>query len=188
MRVILLNGAIASGKSTLGKAIVQQRRHHHQAATFYDLDDEVRKVNPRLEWKHGEERLRDWLHSRKQSALKAAEDLRKGSEVIVAGPFYLKEEIIGYIDFIPRDTPLFLYTLVTSFEERVRRDAARTHGNTFSDLQRQQEMIAHLPKQYGYEVQNTGPVEETIQTLLHLVDTGIGRFERRSLNGLENDA
>jgi hypothetical protein len=85
-------------------------------------------------------------YSRKQSALKAAEDLRKGSEVIVAGPFYLKEEIIGYIDFIPRDTPLFLYTLVTSFEERVCRDAARTHGNTFSDLQRQQEMIAHLPK------------------------------------------
>jgi adenosyl cobinamide kinase/adenosyl cobinamide phosphate guanylyltransferase len=71
MRVILLNGAIASGKSTLGKAIVQQRRRHHQVATFYDLDDEVRKVNPSLEWKHGEERLRDWLHSRKQSALKA---------------------------------------------------------------------------------------------------------------------
>jgi shikimate kinase len=189
MRVILLNGAIASGKSTIGKAIVQQRSQHHRAAAFYDLDDEVRKVNSRLKWEHGEERLSDWLHSRKQSALKAAEDLRKGIEVVVAGPFFLKEEIIGYIDFIPRDnTPLFLYTLVTSFEERVRRDAARTCRNTFSDLYRQQEMVAHLPKQYGYEVQNTGPVEETVQMLLHLVNTGIGRLERRSLNGLESDA
>jgi hypothetical protein len=49
-------------------------------------------------------------------------------------------------------------------------------------------MVAHLPKRYGYEVQNTGPVEETVQMLLHLVNTGIGRLERRSLNGLESDA
>jgi chloramphenicol 3-O-phosphotransferase len=187
MHVILLNGAIASGKSTLGRAIVEQRSQYHRAAIFYDVDDEVRKVNPRLEWEHGEERLKDWLHSRKHSALSAAEDLRKGREVVVAGPFFLKEEIIGYIDFIPRDTPLFLYTLVTSFEERVRRDTARTHRNTFSDLCRQQEKIDHLPKQYGYEVQNTGPVEETIRTILHLVTTDVGRLDRRSLNGLESD-
>jgi hypothetical protein len=71
---------------------------------------------------------------------------------------------------------------VTSFEERVRRDAARTRHNTLSDLHWQQEVIACLPKKYGYEVQNTGPIEETVQALLHLINTNIGRLERYSLN------
>src|SRR5690349_16784703 len=109
MNIILLNGAIASGKITIGKAIVKQIREQQRAATFYDLDDETRKLSPKLEWEQEEQRLRDWLRSRKTLALKTTKDIRRGAEVVIAGPFFLKGEITGYTNYIPRDVSLFLY-------------------------------------------------------------------------------
>jgi shikimate kinase len=182
MNVILLNGAIASGKTTIGKALVKRIREQPGAATFYDLDDETRKLNPRLEWEQEEQRLRDWLYSRKMLALKTTEDIRKGTEVVIAGPFFLKEEITGYSNYIPRNVSLFLYTLITPLEERIYRDAARAQSNIIADLHRQQEEIDHLPKQYGYEVSNTGTVEEAADTILQLVHAGIGRLDRREFS------
>lgn len=123
MKVILLNGPIASGKTTLGKHLTQKLKSLGNKVVFYDLDDEVERINGNHIFDSDEKKNDVWLQARKNYALKTNEHLSKDELVVMVGPFFQKDEIGGYVSHIVPDVPILLFTLNTPLDLRIKRDS-----------------------------------------------------------------
>lgn len=102
-RIIILNGAVSSRKTTIGNLLVDELTKHGEDAIFFDLDDLVEKRSPNFKCDTPEARLKDWLNARKELAEITNKQLREGKTVVVVGPFFTKEEIDGYIKYLTRE-------------------------------------------------------------------------------------
>jgi uridine kinase len=178
--VILLNGAIASGKTTTGRLLERTLREQGHSVCFYDLDEEIQKVNPNMVWSDEKKQLHDWLRMRKHIAEAINHDIQQKKVVVVSGPFFTKPEIKGLIDYIADDISVFLFTLHVSLEQRIAREKIRNR-NAKSVLMDQEQLLAELLEKFGSVVENMNEPKITVMTILQLVAMREGLLERKLL-------
>lgn len=176
MEVIILNGAVSSGKTTIGKLLVDELKKHGNDAVFFDLDDLVEKRSPEFKWDTPEERLKDWLNARKELANITNRQLEKGKAVVVVGPFFSKEEIEGFTTYLTQNTQVYLYTLIVPLEERLKRNRSRKYSNPDEDVAIQQKEIDSLKEQHGTEINNFQDQLETVNEILGSINSSLGLF------------
>lgn len=182
IKIIILNGGVASGKTTVSKLVVKKLKKGNIDAVFIDLDDAVERLNPEFEWNSDKDRLRDWLSARKTCAIKTINNLKAGKEVIMVGPFLTKEEISGYLRHINLKVNVFLFTLVIPLEVRLKRNNERKFSNPTEDLIMQQKTIDKLlPKVLGQKTTNLTSPKETAEKILEFIGKNKGRI---NLSGL----
>jgi len=117
--LIVLNGAVASGKSTVARALagLLERTGHPSAAI--DLDLLWRMLDHQTPTTGG---LQHWLRARQAAALLTDAFFGFGIEaVIIEGPFFTPEERRAYLDHLRAKVEPVFVTLHVSFEEALRR-------------------------------------------------------------------
>jgi chloramphenicol 3-O-phosphotransferase len=175
--VILLNGAIASGKTTIGKLLADTLANQHTAVTRYDVEELLQETNPMLTWHDANEQLHDWLGARKALAEQANRDLTNGKVIIVSGPFFTRQELKGFLDYLAADAAVFLFTLHVPVEERIAREEIRKRNST-SVLFDQQALLVELPAPLGSIVENVSTPDMTVMTIGKLLTDNAGRLDR----------
>jgi len=173
-KIIVLNGLIASGKTTIGKELVKALNNSGEKAVFFDLDDEVLSLNLNDSTASNEERLKTWLHARKNIALQTLKSLKSHKTVVIAGPFYFPDEIEGFTTYITIDIPIYLFTLDTNLTNRLERNSKRLPPNDSQDIHEQEEKIKKLRKEYGYTIESNGSINEVIETIRKLLPLSKG--------------
>ena len=123
--IILVNGGIATGKSTLWQRAPQVLNPILGRVAALDLEELFRMINPDVvlsdpHWLH------DWLLARQHAALLTDSFLAHGFDaVLIAGPFFTGEEIGAYLTWLHVTQPIYHFTLRISREEMERRIALR---------------------------------------------------------------
>jgi len=179
MQVLLLNGAIASGKTTIGVLLARRLRDAGQETLQIDLDDEVQDFSPTLCWMDEATRRRDWLLAREQAARKSDRALHAGQSVVVVGPFFTGSEISGYVAHVTCRADLFLYSLTVPLAVRVARERSRGR-NTATVLIEQDAAIAALTRRYGAVIDNEGLLQSTVAAISVAIAAGVGKLDRET--------
>ena len=152
MKLIILNGAVAAGKTTLGKGLTKRLNESGQKSIFYDLDDEVERINGNHVFKNDDHMNKVWLEARRNYSLKTNEHLKNNETVIMVGPFYQKAEIDGFMKYISEKPAVLLFTLNSPLETRLQRNKDRRWSNPEEDLKVQNSKIEQLEEKYGYHL------------------------------------
>jgi cytidylate kinase len=175
MRVILINGPIASGKSTIGRHLAMEMKERGIRAVFYDLDEEMMDVNASFKWHNKNEKLHDWIKVRHRVALKTTANLERRMNTIISGPFFIEDEIGGVVRYISHPCEVYIFNLVVPLEERMKRDSLRNHHAIPSEeIVDQQLVIETLEEHYGHDIDNTHSIEHTIHEIFKCVEYGLG--------------
>lgn len=177
MKVIILNGLIASGKTTLGKLLADHFHNHDERAIFYDLDDLVEKRNSNFKWESKDAQTRDWLKARKELADLTNESVKQGNNVVVVGPFFQRDEISGFVKYLNPTSEVYLYTLIIPLDERLRRNSLRKWSNPEEDLKVQQNTYEKLTERFGHDIENIGVEEESLERIINAVNQSLGRID-----------
>lgn len=176
--IIILNGLIASGKTTIGKELVKALNKSGENAIFFDLDDEVTRLNPKDYWESEEDKHKTWLQARKNLAHITLKSLKDNDIVVVVGPFFDEEEIKGFTQYITFEIELYLFTLQTPVTMRISRNRSRIPSNNPKDIQEQDERFHNSNLQLkGAVVENTASIKETITLLLDNIKNHVGKIQ-----------
>jgi thymidylate kinase len=176
-KIIMINGLIASGKNTIGELLVKHFNENGTTAEFYDIDKAVEEINPTNTWGNEEDTLKVWLQARKNYAEKANNS--ESEVIVVVGPFFSKAEIKGYIDYIDKEIPLYLFMLDTPVDIRIERNKHRSRSNDPKDITDQEASYQKIKDSlYGGMVKNDGPMEETIKQITEQIDADQGKLNR----------
>lgn len=176
MTVILISGPIASGKSAIGQRLARTLTAEGQQTEFIDLDKEVLKVHGSLSWESDQDRLDDWLRARRVAAEQANRHMVAGRTVVIAGPFYLPDEIVGLTRYLTENTRVFLFVLETPLSLRLCRNRQRHKPSPDPEIHAQDAAITMLPTRYGTPIRNEGEPHDTVERLLHTIEAGRGRL------------
>lgn len=174
--VIILNGAVSSGKTTIGKLLVDESKKQGDDSIFFDLDDFVEKRSPEFKWDTTDERLKDWLDARKELADITNQQLAKSKTIVVVGSFFTKEEIEGFTKYLTQNTKVYLYNLIVPLEERLKRNRLRKYSNPDEDIAAQQKEIDNITKKFGIEINNFRDQHQTVSNILEFAKDNIGLF------------
>lgn len=176
--IILVNGGIASGKSTLWQRAPQVLSPILGRVAALDLEELFRMMNPDLvlldqNWLH------DWLLARQHAALLTDSFLTHGFDaVVIAGPFFTYEEIGAYLTWVHATQPIYHFTLRISREEMKRRIVLR------GDTEKTEEWIdsyysrlqaVYQPWMQIIDADACSP-EAILRRIGHKVTEGIGRL------------
>ncbi len=165
MQIILINGLIASGKTTLGKLLVDEFTKKRIRASFIDIDDEVLQINSNFLWDNVVNKRKDWLKARRSAAIKANVNQRQGIITVIAGPFFQRDEISGFVSFLKDDPVTFLFNLHLSLKVRLHRDKKRLHTNDIATLKEQEQSFELLEERYGFDINNQNSTEEALKQI-----------------------
>lgn len=124
---MVVNGAIASGKSAVARSLAGMLEVGGRRAAVIDLDALWHMLEHQVP-RRGE--LRRWLLARRAAAVLTDEFFSAGIDaVVVEGPFFTSEERDAYLRHVRTAATTRFVTLRVSFEESFRRaqaDPART--------------------------------------------------------------
>lgn len=166
MRVIIISGAIASGKTTVGKLLADAYTKQGVPTVFLDLDSEVEKLSPGFDWEQNDLKLHDLALARKIIAERTNSAVNLHHDVVVAGPFFTREDIHNYTRYLAHGFEIYFYQLSASLEERHKRNLSRGRENPRRELLVQQVMIEQLRHHLGTNVDaNQHPVQIIIEIM-----------------------
>ncbi len=145
--LVVVNGAIASGKNAVARALAGVLEERGRPAAAIDLDDLWLMLEHQVP-RSG--KPRHWLLARRAAAVLTDEFFRSGIDaVVVHGPFFTFEERDAYLRHVRTEVKPRFVTLRVSFEESLRRaqsDLYRTVSRDRSWLaQRYQAIEALFP-------------------------------------------
>lgn len=119
MEVLIVNGAIASGKNAVSTALAALLERDGRRVAVIDLDEIWFMVDHQVPRTHGFER---WLIARRGAAALTDAFFSAGLDtVIVNGPFFTDAERDGYLSHLRTSVDPVVITLRVSFEESWRR-------------------------------------------------------------------
>jgi len=176
MSVILVTGPIASGKSVIGNALADRLNATGQTAIFIDLDEEVLKIHGSFDWSNDRDRAVDWLKARQVAAINANKAIAEDQNVVVAGPFYLQDEIVGLTKHLDQMAQVLLYILEVPLKLRLEHNRRRAKGSPDEQVIEQDDAIKSLPMAYGAAIQNIGNEQDTVELLLQAINSSEGRL------------
>lgn len=181
--LILINGAIASGKTTVGRTLAVTLTMRGSSTHFVDLDDEVRKLNATMTWTDSKKRTEDWLTARR-SVAEEANSADESHTIVVSGPLFTKEEINGITRHLTGKRPVYLYNLHAPLDTRIKREFNRESGNTVTDLIHQDKMLKEMENLFGHDIMNTDDVEVAVKSIFSNLANGIGLLKLNERNEL----
>lgn len=118
--LVVVTGAIASGKDTVSRELGAQLESNGLRAAVIGLDELWEMLHHEQPRKRSD--ISHWLLARKAAALLTDEFLSSGMDaVIVNGPFFTEEERTQYLDHLKTPLEPFFVTLRVGFEESHRR-------------------------------------------------------------------
>lgn len=175
MKIVLLSGPIAAGKTTLGKALAQRLNQKTQdTAVFLDLDDEVERLNGSHKFANPAKKLRTWLKARKNYAQKANEAVVQGKTAIVVGPFFSIKELKAFTGYLQKDIPVLMFNLNVPIEVRLKRNETRVEPNSESGMRWQSNWINHLKSRFGHDFNNDKDINQAVEELVDLLNHDVG--------------
>jgi len=176
-KLILINGLIASGKNTIGKELSKKYATIGIKTDFFDLDQEVTRLNPKDYWENDGDRLTTWLNARKNYAIKINQSQK--DTIVMAGPFFTKEEIIRHIQYLDNGIEVFLFTLDTPLEIRLERNKHRRPSNNPQDIINKEKVFQSLKSStYGQIVNNTFDIDTVLSKIMSLIEDNQGVIKK----------
>ena len=121
MIVVVITGPIASGKSTLGRALAVELTERGSDSGVVDLDLVYEMLDPSRGAKTDEAR---WSHARRLAGKIAAELGKRRSAVVVEGEFETDVQRAEFCDELPQEWRTSFVTLTVDFDEAWRRAMA----------------------------------------------------------------
>ena len=117
--LIVLNGAIASGKSTVARGLAGLLERQGRSSAAIDLDPLWQMLDHQTPRTGG---IQHWLRAREAAAHLTDAFFGFGIEaVIIEGPFFAPDERRAYLDHVRAKVEPVFVTLRVSFEEALRR-------------------------------------------------------------------
>ena len=121
MIVVVITGPIASGKSTLGRAVAVELASRELDSAVIDLDLVYEMLDPGLGPKIDDDR---WKDARRLSGKIATGLSGRRSAVVVEGEFATEEQRHDFCDELPREWHASFVTLTLDVDEAWRRAMA----------------------------------------------------------------
>src|SRR5258708_26158780 len=121
MIVVVITGPIASGKSTLGRAVAVELADRGRDSAVVDLDLVYEMLDPRRGPKTAEAR---WKDARRLAGKIAAGLSARRSAVVVEGEFATDEQRLDFCEELPHESRASFVTLTVDFDEAWRRAMA----------------------------------------------------------------
>lgn len=176
MRLIILSGAIASGKTTVGKLLADAYVSKGYPTIFLDLDQEVEKLSPGFEWEQNDLRLHDLALARKILAERTNSAINLHHDVVVAGPFFTREDMNNYTRYLSQGFEIYLFQLMASLKTRSERNLLRDVEDPKKDILKQQVAIEQLKYHIGMNIDaNIHPVQ-IIEEIMRLISHKKGLY------------
>jgi hypothetical protein len=148
---------------------------------FYDLDDEVERINGDHNFETVDKKRAVWLQARRNYAEKTNQHLKNSESVVVVGPFYTQDELVTFLTHVEENTPVYLFTLNNPLEVRMQRNRDRQWSNDEDMLKAQQEQIEKLEEKYGYHFDNNRSIDYSVSFLIDLINKREGIIDRPGL-------
>lgn len=127
--LIVINGPIGSGKSTVAQVLAERFRQHGRTTAAFDLDELYVMMSSKP---MGDPNA--WLRARRAAAALTDSFFSSGVEIVILeGPFWDKAERTAFQDNLTWSGEPFFVTLLISYDEafrRVRRDTTRGISRT----------------------------------------------------------
>jgi predicted kinase len=118
LTIVVITGAIASGKSTVAREVARQLEGIAVRAVVIDLD----AVHDELVASGSDPDDASWIEARRRTAILANELSRDGVAVVVAeGSFNVPSDRVAFVSALDDHAPPLFVTLQVSFEEALRR-------------------------------------------------------------------
>lgn len=174
MKLILLDGGPASGKSTIGKMLVDEFNDSGQKSILLDLDGYVENYCPTWKWDSDQQKESDFAKARADFTLSIDKHLQENFTVFAIGDrFMTKDDVIRYINKLSVKVPVYLYHLSAPFELRQQRLQERG-PHSLIDLKQDQKDRDQIKSWPGYVYQNiNSPAADTVE-LIKLIKNDIG--------------
>lgn len=169
MKLILLDGGPASGKSTLGKLLVNDLNAKGNKSILLDLDRYIEKYCPKWIWENPLQKKRDLASARIDFKNDINKFLQKKFDVIVIGERFLtKTDISKYTNSLKISAQIYLYHLSVPFDLRDQR--LKNRGpHSLIDLEKDQKTRDAIKLWPGYVYQNINSPEIDASNLLELI-------------------
>src|SRR3989344_150940 len=176
MKLIIIDGSPASGKTTLGKLLVEELGARGDKARFLDWDDYVEAVNPTWVWDNKQNEERDKGIAGASLANDTDKYLKQNFIVITVGTFLIKRDLIRYLSNLKTNIPVYLYHLNVSLSLRRKRNH-KIEYNPLLDLEKDQRERDAIKKWYGHVYENINSPKEDAKNLLKLVRNNQGHLD-----------
>jgi shikimate kinase len=177
MKLILIDGGPASGKSTLGELLVEKFKKQNEKVVLIDLDTYVEELNPTWMWNDEKIKEDDQRNARINFAKAINISLQNNLDVIAIGERFLtKEDITNTTSKLQASCSIYLYHLSVQFELRKQRLHKRG-PHSLIDLDKDQKDRDSNPKWYGYIYENINSIETDAKNLFKLIQDNQGLLE-----------
>lgn len=177
MKLILIDGGPASGKSSLGHMLVNAIEKQGQQIILLDLDSYVEKYCPTWKWENEQQKEKDLLKAKTDFINAINQTLESNSSVIAIGDrFMAKGDIAKYTDKMNIKIPVHLFHLMVPLELREQRLHARGPHSLINLKQDQKDRDA-IKDWPGYVYANVNSIEQDAENLLKLIQEGQGLIQ-----------
>lgn len=177
MRLVLIDGGPASGKSTLGQILVSIFKREGENAVLLDLDTFVERYCPTWTWENEQQKGQDLSKAREDFAKEIDKSLADSLTVIAIGDrFMTEEEVIQYTGKLTKKIPVYLFHLNVPFELREQRLHARG-PHSLIDLEQDQKDRDAVKEWPGYVYENALSPEEDARILFKLIQQDNGLIQ-----------
>ena len=153
-KIILIDGGPASGKTTLGKLLVENFNSQGEKSILLDLDSYVEEFCPKWVWDNNKQKEMDLFNARENFIKAINKYLQKNSAVIAIGErFLIGEDVNRYMCKLAPGSSVYLYHLSVPIMVRGARLEQRGH-HTVIDLDKDQRERDKIEHWLGYVYQN----------------------------------
>lgn len=177
MKLILIDGGPASGKSTLGQMLVERFKKQGENFVLLDLDSYVEKYCPTWKWNSDQQKEGDLLKAREDFTNAINKSLGENFVVIAIGDrFMTKNNIEGYTNKLLKKVPIYLYHLSAPYSLREQRFHERG-PHSLIDLEKDQKDRDSVKEWPGYVYQNINSPEVDAMELQKLIQANKGLID-----------
>lgn len=180
MRVIILSGPIASGKTTIGKLLADAFTREGAPTIFLDLDSEVEKLSPGFDWEQEDLKLHDLALARKIIAERTNSAVNLHHDVVVVGPFFTQDDMRNYTRYLSKGFEIYYFQLSAPLDVRHHRNVSRDKGDPKRDILEQQVMIEQLRHHMGTVIDARLHPVQVVEEIMKLVRKNIGLYHEKS--------
>lgn len=174
MKLILLEGGPASGKSTLGEMLVTQFRERGEKSVLLDHDTYVEELRPDWTWPDEASKKKDLAIAKEKHIREINRYLAERYTVLATGGVWVtSDDVHEYTVMLAGVVSVHLFHLNVPLNVRKQRFTGRgvaPQVNMDKD-QKQRDRITSWP---GHVYENTRTPEKDAANLMDLIDAGTG--------------
>lgn len=174
MKLILLEGGPASGKTTLGEKLVERFQAQGENSVLLDHDTYVEELCPDWTWPDEALKENDLARARAGHLKDINRYLAKNFVVVATGGLWLTaQDVSEYTSRLEVKTPVYLFHLDAPLDVRKQRLVRRGPAPRVN-LDKDQEVRDAITSRPGHVYRNTAAPEREAANLMRLISAGAG--------------